>query len=125
MAVANDVLSERAIPVFVDVDPTTLNMDSASLDAVLSERTRAVIIVHSFGFPAPAEKIIEFARRHSLAVIEDACEALGTELNGHKAGTLGDIGTLAFYPNKVITTGEGGALVTNSAMLAMRLRSLR
>jgi len=124
MAVTNAVLSERAIPVFVDVDPTTLNMDSASLDAVLSERTRAVIIVHSFGFPAPAAKIVEFAKRHSLAVIEDACEALGAELDGTRTGTLGDIGTLAFYPNKLITTGEGGALITNSRGLATRLRSL-
>jgi perosamine synthetase len=125
MAVTNAIVSEKAVPVFVDIDPRTLNMDPLKLETVLNEKTRAMVIVHSFGFPAPAERVIEFARRHSLAVIEDACEALGAERDGHRAGALGDIGTLAFYPNKVITTGEGGALLTNSAALAARLRSLR
>jgi perosamine synthetase len=125
MAVTNAVLSERAVPVFVDIDPRTLNMDPATLEAVVSEKTRAIILVHSFGFPAPAKEITDFARRHSLSVIEDACEALGAECRGEKAGTSGDIGIFAFYPNKLITTGEGGALVTRSHALAARLRSLR
>jgi perosamine synthetase len=100
-------------------------MNPATLDAVISEKTRAIIVVHSFGFPAPAAEIIDFARRHSLAVIEDTCEALGAECQGDKAGTLGDVGIFAFYPNKLITTGEGGALVTRSHALAARFRSLR
>jgi perosamine synthetase len=125
MAVTNAILSEKAIPVFVDIDPATLNLDPSCLEAALSRKTRAVVLVHSFGIPAPATEIVAFARRHSLAVIEDACEALGAEIDGQKVGTFGDIATLAFYPNKVISTGEGGALITDSAVLAARLRSLR
>jgi perosamine synthetase len=125
MAVTNAVLSERAIPVFVDIDPLTCNLDPAKLESAVSPKTKAIIIVNSFGIPAPSPDIITFAKRHSLATIDDACEALGSEHNGRKAGTFGDIGVFAFYPNKLITTGEGGALVTNSTRLAKRLRSLR
>ena len=125
MAVTNAVLNEKAIPVFVDICPNTFNIDPAKLATALSAKTRAIIMVHSFGYPAQTHKIIDFARRHSLQVIEDACEAIGTEINGRKAGTLGDIGIFAFYPNKQMTTGEGGALVTNSAMTAEALRRLR
>jgi dTDP-4-amino-4,6-dideoxygalactose transaminase len=125
MAVTNAIFSEKAIPVFVDIDPATLNLDPSCLEAALSRKTRAVVMVHSFGIPAPAAEIVAFARRHSLAVIEDACEALGAEMDGRKVGTFGDIAALAFYPNKVISTGEGGALITQSAALAARLRSLR
>ena len=125
MAVTNAILSEKAIPVFVDIDPATLNLDLSCLEAAFSRKTRAVFLVHSFGIPAPAAEIVAFAKRHSLAVIEDACEALGAEIDGRRAGTFGDIATLAFYPNKIISTGEGGALITQSAVLAARLRSLR
>jgi perosamine synthetase len=125
MAVTNAILSENAIPVFVDINPVTLNLDPSCLEAALSRKTRAVVLVHSFGIPAPAAEIVAFARRHSLVVIEDACEALGSEINGRKAGTFGDIATLAFYPNKIISTGEGGALITQSGVLAVRLRGLR
>jgi len=125
MAVTNAILSEKAVPVFVDIDPATLNLNPSCLEAALSRKTRAVVMVHSFGIPAPATEIVAFARQHSLAVIEDACEALGAEIDGRKVGTFGDIAALAFYPNKVISTGEGGALVTDSAALAERLRSLR
>ena len=125
MAVTNAILSEKAVPVFADIDPETLNLDPLRLEAALSKKTKAVVMVHSFGIPAPALEIVAFARRHSLAVIEDACEALGSEIDGRKAGTFGDIATLAFYPNKVISTGEGGALITQSDVLAARFRSLR
>jgi len=125
MGVTNAILSEKAIPVFVDIDPATLNLNPSCLEAALSRNTRAVVMVHSFGIPAPATEIVAFARQHSLAVIEDACEALGAEIDGRKVGMFGDIATLAFYPNKVISTGEGGALITQSALLAARLRSLR
>ena len=104
----NAIVSQKAVPVFVDIDPRPLNMDPLQLATALIEKTRAIVIVHSFGFPAPTQQIIEFARHHSLSVIEDACEALGAEREGHKARARGDIGTLAFYPNKVITTGEAG-----------------
>ncbi len=125
MAVTNAILSEKAVPVFVDIDPATCNMDPVRLESVLSTRTKAVVIVNSFGFPAASAEIASFARRHSLAIIDDACEALGSQVRGRSAGSFGDIGVLAFYPNKLITTGEGGALVTDSAALARRLRSLR
>ena len=125
MAVTNAILSEKAFPVFVDIDPATLNLDPSCLELALSRKTKAVVLIHSFGIPAPAAEIVAFARRHSLAVIEDACEALGAEIDGRKVGTFGDIATLAFYPNKVISTGEGGALITQSAVLSARLRSLR
>jgi perosamine synthetase len=125
MAVTNAILSEKAVPVFVDINPETLNLNPLCLEAALSRKTKAIVLVHSFGIPAPAAEIAAFARRHSLAIIEDACEALGAEINGRKVGTFGDIATLAFYPNKVISTGEGGALITNSAVLAARFRSLR
>jgi len=125
MAVTNTVLNERAIPVFVDIRPNTFNIDPAKLGAALSARTKAIIMVHTFGYPAQADEIVDFARRHSLYVIEDACEAIGAEINGRKTGTLGDIGIFAFYPNKQMTTGEGGALATHSATTAEALRRLR
>jgi perosamine synthetase len=125
MAVTNAVLAEKAIPVFADIDPLSCNIDPLKLESLVSGRTKAIIIVNSFGFPAASTAIVEFSKRHSLAIIDDACESLGTEVTQRKAGTFGDIGIFAFYPNKVITTGEGGALVTHSAEMSTRLRSLR
>jgi perosamine synthetase len=125
MAVTNAILAEKAIPVFMDIDPLTCNMDPSKLESIVTGRAKAIIIVNSFGFPAASGEIVEFAKRHSLSVIDDACEALGTAFDNRKAGTFGDIGIFAFYPNKLITTGEGGALVTNSAGLSARIRSLR
>lgn len=124
MAVTNAVLAARAIPVFVDIDPHTLNLDPAKLAPLLSARTRAIIVVHTFGIPAAIQPILALARRHRFYVIEDACEALGAEAHGVKVGATGDVGIFAFYPNKQITTGEGGAVVTNSPELAQRVRTL-
>jgi perosamine synthetase len=125
MAVTNAILASRATPVFVDVDRNTLNLDPAKIESALSPRAKAIIVVHTFGYPAQVDKIIALADRHGLFVIEDACEAIGAEMDGHKAGTLGDAGIFAFYPNKQITTGEGGAVVTNSAMLAEAVSRFR
>lgn len=125
MAVANAVLTARAVPVFVDLAPGSWNMDPDRIEELLSPRTKAIIVVHSFGFPAETERILAIARRHGIHVIEDACEALGAERNGYKAGSRGDIGIFAFYPNKQITTGEGGALTTNSPAIAETVRQLR
>ncbi|HEY6249524.1 MAG TPA: DegT/DnrJ/EryC1/StrS family aminotransferase [Candidatus Angelobacter sp.] len=124
MAVTNAVLAARAIPVYVDIEPGTLNMDPEKIESLIGSRTRAIIVVHSFGCAAQVEKIIAIAERYGLSVIEDACEAIGGEVNGRKLGTLGDVGIFAFYPNKQITTGEGGALVTNSSALAEKARCL-
>lgn len=124
MAVTNAVLAARAIPVFADIDAATLNLDPAKVEQLVSAKTKAIIVVHTFGHPADLAPILAIARRHGIYVIEDACEAIGAEVNGRKAGTLGDVGIFAFYPNKQITTGEGGAVTTNSVMLAQTVRSL-
>jgi perosamine synthetase len=125
IAVANAVRYERATPVFVDIEEQTLNLDPALLEAAVTSRTRAIIAVHTFGCPADLSRIIQIARRHGLYVIEDACEALGGEYEGQKVGLLGDAGVFAFYPNKQITTGEGGAVVAKSPEVAIKIRKLR
>jgi perosamine synthetase len=125
IAVANAVRYERATPVFVDIDSITLNMDPSCVSAAITPHTRAIIVVHTFGVPAEMDMLMQLARRHSLAVIEDACEAIGATYNGQRVGSFGDIATLAFYPNKQITTGEGGAVLARDSQLAGRIRALR
>lgn len=125
IASANAVLYERAKPVFVDIDLKTGNIDPAQLEAAITPRTKAIMPVHAFGQPADMDPIIDIAHRHNLHIIEDACEAIGAEYKGRRAGTLGDVAVFAFYPNKQMTTGEGGMMVTNSEDLAMLYRSLR
>jgi perosamine synthetase len=125
IAAANAVCYERAVPVFVDIDPVTLNIDPAKMEAAISPRTRAILVPHTFGIPAPMNEILAVAGRHRLSVIEDACEAIGAEIYGKKVGAMGDAGVFAFYPNKQITTAEGGVVVSNSEELAARLRTLR
>jgi perosamine synthetase len=125
IAVANAVRYERAVPVFVDIDPVMLNMDPEKVEAVITPRTRAIVVVHTFGLPAEVQALLEIARRHHLWVIEDACEAIGAEYDGQKAGSFGDAGVFAFYPNKQITTGEGGMIVVRDPALARKMRALR
>jgi perosamine synthetase len=125
IAVANVVRYERAVPVFVDIDPQMLNLDPDRIEAAITPRTRAILLVHTFGVPADFSAIIEIARRHRLFVIEDACEAIGAEYDGRKVGVQGDVGVFAFYPNKQITTGEGGLIVTENPDIASFTRKLR
>ena len=125
VAAANAILYEGAIPVFVDVDPVTLNIDPDKIEAAVTPRTRAILMVHIFGRPAPMDRILALARRHGLVVIEDACEALGAEQDGRSAGTFGACGVFGFYPNKQITTGEGGMIVTDDPTIAALCRSMR
>jgi perosamine synthetase len=125
IAVANVLRYERAIPVFVDVEPATMNLDPNRIEAAVTPRTKAIIVVHTFGCPAELSTILEIARRHHLAVIEDACEAISAEYDGRKVGAFADAGVFAFYPNKQITTGEGGMLVTGDARVAAAARALR
>jgi perosamine synthetase len=125
IAVANVLRYERAVPVFVDIDPLSLNLDPALIEEALTSRTRAIIVVHTFGCPAALDEILEIARRHKLFVIEDACEALGAQFDGRKAGSFGDAAVFGFYPNKQITSGEGGMLVTNDSSVAALARKLR
>jgi perosamine synthetase len=125
VASTNALLYERVRPVFVDVDPVTLNLDPARIAEAVTPRTRGILAVHVFGRAAAMPEILGIARRRGLVVIEDACEALGAELGGRSAGCFGDCGVFGFYPNKQITTGEGGMIVTDSPELARLFRSLR
>ena len=125
IASANCILFERARPVFVDIDPQTLNLDPALIEKAISPRTRAILPVHVFGQPADMDPIMEIARRHGLRVIEDSCEAIGAKYRGRAAGSFGDGAVFAFYPNKQITTGEGGVVVTDDEEVASLCRSMR
>jgi perosamine synthetase len=125
VASANCILFERATPVFVDIDPVTLNIDPGAIEAAITPRTKAILPVHVFGVPADMDAIQAIADRHGLFVIEDACEALGGRWRGRACGSMGTAGTFAFYPNKQMTTGEGGVVVTNDAALDAVLKSLR
>jgi perosamine synthetase len=125
IAAAHAVLYQRATPVFADIDPRTLNLTAGTVAAALTPRTRAILVVHTFGCPADLGPILELAARHQIPVIEDACEALGAVYRGRAAGSIGDFGVFGFYPNKPITTGEGGMLVTSRRDLAETVRALR
>jgi perosamine synthetase len=125
IAVANAVRYVGAIPVFVDIDERTLNIAPSAVESAITARTRAILVVHTFGVPAAMNELLDIARRHNLQIIEDACEAIGGEYQDRKLGSFGRAGVFGFYPNKQITTGEGGMLVTSDARMAARARSLR
>jgi perosamine synthetase len=130
VASANAILFERGIPVFVDIDPVSLNIDAgAAVDAIERHgpggRLRAVLPVHVFGRPAEMHAIVAAARRHGVAVIEDACEAIGASSDGVLAGRWGDAAAFGFYPNKQMTTGEGGVLLTDRDDWMRLARSVR
>ena len=125
IATANCVLFERAKPVFVDIDPETYNMDPAAIEAAITPRTKAILPVEVFGNPAHFDTYEQIAKKHDLLLIEDCCEALGANLNGRPAGSYGQCGVFAFYPNKQITTGEGGLVVTDSEKIRDLCVSLR
>ena len=125
IAAANAIRYVGATPVFVDIDPLTLNLSPAAVEAAITPRTRAIVAVHTFGIPADMPALTTIAKRHNLALIEDACEAIGATIHQRPVGSFADIAVFAFYPNKQITTGEGGMIVTARPELAARLRSLR
>ncbi|MFQ5413359.1 MAG: DegT/DnrJ/EryC1/StrS family aminotransferase [Phycisphaerae bacterium] len=125
IASANCIVMAGATPVFVDIDADTWNLDPGRIEPAVTPRTRAIIPVDVFGQVADFDAITAVASRHALPVIEDACEALGGRYRNRRAGSLGHAGVFGFYPNKQITTGEGGMIVTNDAKLAQRARSLR
>lgn len=125
IATANAVTYCHARPVFVDIEETSWNLDPEQLEAAITPRTRAIMPVHLYGQPCRIDRILEIAEKHGLPVIEDAAEALGAEFNGRRVGSLGDMGCFSFYGNKNITTGEGGAVVTNDSRLNEKLRVLR
>ncbi|MFQ6047987.1 MAG: DegT/DnrJ/EryC1/StrS family aminotransferase [Phycisphaerae bacterium] len=125
VASANVMLYEQARPVFVDIDPQTWNIDVSRIEPAITPRTRAILPVHVFGQTCPMEQICAIAERHGLVVIEDACEALGGRYRGRAAGSWGKMAAFGFYPNKQITTGEGGMVTTSDRQLAGLVRSMR
>lgn len=125
IASANPILYVGARPVFVDVCPRTLNMDPSQLERAISPRTRAIVGVEAFGNPAHMDAYAQIAAKHEIPMIEDSCEALGTTHKGRPCGSFGRAGVFGFYPNKQITTGEGGMIVTDDSHLADMCKSLR
>lgn len=125
VASANCVLFEGATPIFVDIEPDTFNIDPKKIEEKITLRTKAIIPVDIFGRPCDKEAILKIAKKHKLAVIEDTAEALGAEYKGKKAGSFGDCAIFAFYPNKQMTTGEGGILVTDSKEIYELCKSYR
>ena len=125
IASANCILYERATPRFVDIEEETLGIDPALVDAAASPRTRAIVAVDVFGNPCRIRELGMIADGHAWQLIEDSCEALGSRLGGRPLGSFGVASVFAFYPNKQITTGEGGVVVTDDANLAEAIRSLR
>jgi len=125
IASSNSILFDGGKPVFVDIDPQTWQIDPARIEAAITPRTKAILPVDVFGVPADLDAIWAIARRHNLRVLEDSCEALGATYKGRPCGTLGEAGVFGFYPNKQMTTGEGGMVVTNNDDIAFMVRSLR
>ena len=124
VASANCALYQGATPVFADIDPLTLNIDPNQVEERLTERTRALVPVDVFGQPAPIEDLMAISDRQGLSLIRDACEAIGAERNGQRIGNQGLATVFAFYPNKQMTTGEGGVIVTNDVAYSRVLRSM-
>lgn len=122
---AASIVRAGAIPMLVDADPVTWNMSVEQVAARISSRTKAIMVVHIYGLPVDMDPIIELAKKHDLKIIEDAAEMHGQTYKGKPCGSFGDISTFSFYPNKHITTGEGGMLVCDDPDLAERCRSLR
>jgi perosamine synthetase len=125
VASANCFVLEGATPVFADVDPITLNMDPGAVEAAITERTRLIVAVDMFGYPSELDELRAIADRHGLGFVEDACEALGAKYKGRLLGAHGESAVFAFYPNKQMTTGEGGVVVTHAEETWRQIVSLR
>ncbi len=125
VASANCAIYEGATPVFSDIDPRTLNLDPEAVNAAVTERTRAIVAVDIYGYPCELDELRTVADRHGLALVQDACQALGAEYRGRPVGSHGNLAVFAFYPNKQMTTGEGGVVATGSQDEWELLKSLR
>ena len=121
----NPILQFGAVPVFVDIDIATHNIDVSKIEAAISQKTKAIMLAHSLGNPFNIKAVMSICKKHNLWLIEDNCDALGSRYNGQLTGTFGDIGTLSFYPAHHITMGEGGAVFTNNSKLKMIIESFR
>ncbi|HET9130859.1 MAG TPA: DegT/DnrJ/EryC1/StrS family aminotransferase, partial [Terriglobia bacterium] len=125
-ATAGVIARLGATPVFVDIDPETFNIDPSTIEAAITNRTRAIIPVHLYGQLAEMDAILDIGRKHGIPIIEDAAQAIGAEQNGKRAGSLGEMGCLSFFPSKNLGGfGDGGMAITNNAELAERLVMLR
>lgn len=125
IAPANMILLSGAKPILVDVDPETLNINPLQIKKKISKKTKAILVVHQFGHTADMRSIKKIALKYNLKIIEDNAESLGAKYRNKLSGTLGDISTLSFFANKIITTGEGGAILTNNRKIAEKIRILR
>ena len=125
IATANAVKYIGATPVLVDVDPYTWNIKAEDIEKSITNKTKAIIVVHIYGCPVEIEPILKLAKKHNLFVIEDAAEAIGAEYKNKKAGNLADIATLSFFGNKTITTGEGGMVLLNDPIYAKKARQIK
>lgn len=121
----NPIIQFGAVPVFVDVDPLTHNIDASKIEAAISSKTKAIMLAHSLGNPFNLDIVTTLCKKHNLWLVEDCCDALGTTYKGKMVGTFGDIATLSFYPAHHITMGEGGAVFTNSHELKQIAESFR
>ena len=125
VASANAVTYCGARPVFLESEPSTWNLDPKRIEERITPKTKAIIVVHLYGHPVDMDPVLEIASRHGLFVVEDAAEAHGARYRGKPVGSIGDVGTFSFYGNKILTTGEGGMVTTNSDDLAKRIRLLK
>ncbi|TSC91523.1 MAG: Glutamine--scyllo-inositol transaminase [Parcubacteria group bacterium Licking1014_17] len=125
VASSNAILYVGAKPVFVDIEPVTFNIDPEKIESKITSKTKAILVVHVFGQTADMGRIIKIARKYKLKIIEDACESIGAKYHGKKAGTFGNVAVFAFYPNKQMTTGEGGIIVTDNKRIHALCCSLR
>ena len=119
------IVRAGATPVVVDSDPVTWNMDVSQIEAKITPQTKAIMLVHIYGLPVDMRPLLELAKKYGLAIIEDAAEMHGQTYRGQSCGSFGELSTFSFYPNKHVTTGEGGMILTDDARLAERCRSLR
>jgi len=121
----HQIIRSGATPVFVDSEPITWNMDISQIEDKITKRTKAIMVVHIYGLPVDIDPVLKLARKYKLKIIEDAAEMIGQTYKGKPCGSYGDVSIFSFYPNKHITTGEGGMVVTNDNDLAKRCQSLR
>ena len=121
----NPIIQNGLVPVFVDCEVGTYNIDVSKIEEAISKRTKAIFVAHTLGSAFDLDKVMQIAHKYNLWVIEDSCDALGGEFRGAKLGTIGDIGTFSFYPAHHITMGEGGAVVTNNPLLYKIIKSFR
>lgn len=125
IATANAARYAGGTPVFVDSEPVTYNIDPDRIEEKITERTKAIVPIHTYGHPADMDKLMKIAKKYNIYIIEDAAEAHGAEFKGKKAGSIGDVGCFSFYANKIITTGEGGMIVTDNEAIAKIAKNLR